>query len=115
MSNLDPEQQSPDHSGRADALIVPLNRLGRTLIALGGGKATQLGELLRAGFAVPAGFCVTTTAYARVAASAELDALLAELTTFSATDTARLAELAAAMHSAILHAPVPRDITTAIT
>ena len=75
MSNRDPEQQSPDHSVRAEALIVPLNRLDRTLIPLVGGKAAQLGELLRAGFAVPAGFCITTTAYARVAASAELDAL----------------------------------------
>src|SRR5215212_8178525 len=115
MNNLDPEQQSPDHAVRAAALIVPLNPLDRTLIPLVGGKAAQLGELLRAGFAVPAGFCITTTAYVRVAASAELETLLSALSTISATDTARLGELATAVHSAILQAPVPSDVTAAIT
>ena len=35
--------------------------------ALAGGKAVNLAELLRAGFAVPDGFCVGTPAYAQAA------------------------------------------------
>src|SRR5215213_9198662 len=104
MSNPNPEQQPPDHSVRAEALTVPLNRLDRSLIPLVGGKAAQLGELIRAGFAVPAGFCVTTTAYARIAASAELETLLSALSTVAPTDTARQTELAAAVRTAILQA-----------
>jgi hypothetical protein len=115
MSNHKPAYRPPDHMASPDALVMPLDTLNRTLLPLVGGKAAQLGELIRAGFAVPTGFCVTTTAYARVAASAELDALLGGLSTVPPTDTARQAELAAALRTAILHAPVPRDITSAIT
>ena len=35
-------------------------------VALVGGKAVGLGELMRAGLPVPAGFAVTTDAYRRV-------------------------------------------------
>src|SRR5690242_5383477 len=113
MSNDDSEQQPRDRAAQTDALVLPLERLDRSLIPVVGGKAAQLSELIRAGFAVPAGFCVTTTAYAHVSASAELDALLAELSAVPPTDTARQAELAAAVRAAILQTPVPSDIRSA--
>ncbi len=108
------EQQQPHQALNDDALVLPLDRLDRTLLPLVGGKAAQLGELIRAGFTVPDGFCVTTTAYANVSTSAELDALLSRLRAVPPTDTARQAALAAAARMAILHAPVPSDITAAI-
>jgi pyruvate,water dikinase len=114
MSTDGSEQQPRDQVAHTDALVLPLERLDRSLISVGGGKAAQLGELIRASFAVPAGFCVTTTACARVSASAELDALLAELSAVPPTDTTRQAELAAAVRTAILQTPVPSDITSAI-
>jgi len=114
MSRHEGAQQSPDQSVHGDALILPLDTLDRTLLPVVGGKAAQLGELIRAGFAVPAGFCITTTAYARVSASAGLDALLAELSAVPPTDTARQAALAAAVRAAILQAPLLNDITSAI-
>src|SRR5437867_9034867 len=114
MSGHEPPQQPSDQSMHIDALVVPLNRLDRSLLLLCGGKAAQLGELMRAGFAVSAGFCVTTMAYARVSASAGLDALLAALSAVQPTDTARQAELAAALRTAILQTPVPSDITSAV-
>ncbi|HEU5098099.1 MAG TPA: PEP/pyruvate-binding domain-containing protein, partial [Roseiflexaceae bacterium] len=98
----------------ADALVLSLGELDRSLLPLVGGKAAQLGELIHAGFAVPAGFCVTTTAYARVSASAEIDGLLAELSTIAPTETARLAELATAVRAAITQAPVASNIAPAI-
>jgi rifampicin phosphotransferase len=108
MSSRGPTHQPRD---QADTLVIPLDRLDRNLLPLVGGKAAQLGELIRAGFAVPTGFCVTTTVYARVSASAGLDALLAELSAVPPTDTARQVALAAAMRSAILQTPIPGDIT----
>jgi phosphohistidine swiveling domain-containing protein len=114
MSNREPEAQPVDQSVRSEALIVPLGRLDRSLLPTAGGKAAQLGELIRAGFTVPAGFCITTMAYARISAAVGLDALLAELSSIPPTDTARQAELAAAVRTAILRTPVPSDITSAI-
>lgn len=42
---------------------VPLGSVGRDDVATAGGKGANLGELIRAGFQVPAGFVVTTDAY----------------------------------------------------
>jgi phosphoenolpyruvate synthase/pyruvate phosphate dikinase len=113
MSKDDLEHQPRDPAVHTDGLVLPLERLDRSLLPMVGGKAAQLGELIRAGFAVPAGFCVTTTAYAQISAAAGLDALLAELSSVPPTDTARQAELAAAVRTAILQTPVPSDITSA--
>ena len=44
-------------------LVVPLQTLLRVDIERAGGKAANLGELVRAGFPVPVGFVVTTAAY----------------------------------------------------
>ncbi len=44
-------------------MIVPLAGVGRADLAAVGGKAANLGELVRAGFGVPPGFVVTTDAY----------------------------------------------------
>src|SRR5947207_1229762 len=97
ISNHEPQQELRDQSVHPDALVLPLDRLDRTLLPVVGGKAAQLGELMRAGFAVPTGFCVTTMAYARISAAAGLDALLGELSTVPPTDTARQAQLASAV------------------
>lgn len=42
---------------------IPLGLLSRADVAVAGGKGANLGELLRAGYAVPPGFVVTTGAY----------------------------------------------------
>ena len=47
--------------------VLDLREIDRTQIALVGGKAANLGELSRLdGIRVPAGFCVTTNAFARI-------------------------------------------------
>jgi len=80
-------------------LILDLACLGPQLLPVVGGKAANLGELIRAGFAVPPGFCLTTAAYQQVAA---FDA--------GAPD-AGYAERARA---AILAAPVPAAVAEAV-
>ena len=56
MSKDDSEHQPRDRAVHTDELVLPLERLDRSLLAVVGGKAAHLGELIRAGFAVPAGF-----------------------------------------------------------
>jgi pyruvate,water dikinase len=74
-----------------------------------GGKGANLGELMRAGFPVPPGFCITTAAYAEAAAGANLAPLLAEL---AATDSATAAgharsrDLATALRERLLGAVI---------
>src|ERR687893_348952 len=91
-------------------LVLPFADLDRAALPVAGGKAANLGELMRAGLPVPPGFCVTTAAYARIAGGAGLDATLDELATTPADDLTGLAELAAAARAALLAAPVPPDV-----
>ncbi|MGH8934031.1 MAG: PEP/pyruvate-binding domain-containing protein, partial [Egibacteraceae bacterium] len=80
----------------ADALIVPLRELDRGAIEVAGGKAANLGELLRAGFPVPDGFCVTTAAYALAAEGISVDD-------------------AAAAREELMAAPIPAAVVEAVS
>jgi hypothetical protein len=71
-----------------------------------GGKAANLAALLAAGFAVPAGFCVATPAYARAAAAAGLDQVLD-----ATPDTRAIGERA---RIALRAGPVPADVAAAV-
>ena len=93
---------------------VPFAELDRAALPFVGGKGANLGELTRAGFPVPAGFCVTTAAYDLVAGDANLEPILAALTETRPDDTTRLSELAAAARAALLEAPIPEDLSRAI-
>lgn len=44
----------PDAEEDAVSLVLPLSDLDRTMLPVVGGKAANLGELIRAGFSVPA-------------------------------------------------------------
>ena len=95
-------------------LILPFSAIDRGALAEAGGKAANLGELVRAGFPVPAGFCVTTAAYDLVAADAGLEPTLAALAGTRPDDTARLAELAAEARSSLSDASVPEVLEQTI-
>jgi rifampicin phosphotransferase len=95
-------------------LILPFTAIDRGALAVAGGKAANLGELVRAGFPVPAGFCVTTAAYELVAADAGLGLTLAALAGTQPEDTERLAELAKEARSHLSDAIVPDFIGQAI-
>ena len=68
-------------------LALDLAEIDASMLPVVGGKAANLGELIRAGFPVPSGICVTTHAYAQVAAGAAID--------FNAPDRAAARLLAA--------------------
>ena len=89
------------HSGKA-RLTLPFDDIDRTALSTAGGKAANLGELMRAGLPVPPGFCVTTAAYEVVAEEAGLGPILDALGETRSDDTTRLAELAAAAREGLL-------------
>ena len=83
--------------------------------AVAGGKGASLGELARAGIAVPAGFVVTAGAFA--AAMAAIDpsgALRADLSALPADDPAAIAAAAARLRALVTGAPLPDDVYAAI-
>ncbi|GAA1998108.1 PEP/pyruvate-binding domain-containing protein [Microbacterium pumilum] len=82
------------------ALVLDLAHLSAGDIAAVGGKAANLGELIRAGFDVPPGFCITTEAYRRAVRGTTIEA-------GTGTD-------AAAARAAVLDAPFPEPVATAV-
>ena len=60
-------------------LILQLDSPQATELSLTGGKARGLARLIQAGFRVPPGYVVTTAAYVKFSAQADLAPLLAEL------------------------------------
>jgi phosphohistidine swiveling domain-containing protein len=97
---------SPDTS-----LIVPLASLDRTRLALAGGKAANLGELIRAGFPVPDGVCLTTEGYERAVEEAGLASEIARL---GSNPGASEREIAAAIGERLRTAPVPQRVRAAL-
>ncbi|MEV4099747.1 PEP/pyruvate-binding domain-containing protein [Nonomuraea sp. NPDC049649] len=86
-------------------MVLDLSEVHGGMLAEAGGKAANLGELIRAGLPVPPGWVVTTDAYRRVAAQAGLEELIAE-----GGDG-----LAARARERLLATRIPPDIAHAIT
>jgi phosphoenolpyruvate synthase/pyruvate phosphate dikinase len=79
-----------------------------------GGKAASLGELARAGVAVPPGFAITTEAFTAAMAALDADgALRAGIEALSA-DVAEIARVAARFRALVADAPLPAEVAAAI-
>jgi len=98
----------------AAPLVLEFGAIGDDALAVVGGKAANLGVLTRAGLSVPPGVCVTTDAYRQVAAGASVSDILDAIASTPATDTARLAMLAANARAALMAAPVPGSVADAV-
>jgi pyruvate, water dikinase len=84
--------------------------------ALVGGKGASLGELARAGIAVPPGFVVTVDGFAAAMAAVDASgALRAQLEALGTGDPALLARACAALRARILEAALPPSVADAIT
>ena len=104
----------PDRHGPEDQLVIGLELVGKELLAEAGGKAANLGELLRAGLPVPAGFCVTTKAYREAMATAGLEQVHRGIAATAPDDLSALARLAATARGLAMGAVVPAEIADAI-
>src|SRR5256884_2250168 len=119
-NNMSLPQQEQKYQAQQSSrdFVLPFSALHRDMLALVGGKAANLGELTNAKLPVPPGFCVTTPAYALVAADAGLQSVLDTHATSQAGeggDAQRLTEMAQAAGHCILAATIPTEIADAIT
>ncbi|MDQ0827441.1 phosphohistidine swiveling domain-containing protein [Arthrobacter sp. B2I5] len=117
-------------TGTDAGLVLDLRRLNAGMLALAGGKAANLGELLSAGLPVPEGFCLTTDAYRQAVgvagslppALAAVYAALSDPAPAARRDAAQtgaaeppdIAGLAGAARAAIRAIPLPPAVSRAV-
>src|SRR4051812_28022217 len=98
---------------RAD-LVLPFSALGLGSLRVAGGKAMNLGELTRASFPVPPGFCITTAAYELAAEGSDIGSVIEELAAAPPDGADQLEALAKRARDATLRAPVPPEVARAV-
>ncbi|MDI1477501.1 PEP/pyruvate-binding domain-containing protein [Polyangium sp. y55x31] len=96
-----------------EGTVLPLSALDRSSLPIAGGKAANLGEMLRAGVPVPPGFVLTTSAFRAAAKAANIGPQLEELAKAEPSDRACLAALAAEIRAALSSVTVPEAIAEA--
>lgn len=99
-----------------DTLILNLEEIDQSRIALVGGKGANLGELARIdGVHVPPGFCVTTTAFRRIVVAApSLADHLDRLSRLALDDREAIRTQSAAMRAIIAEIAIPGDLAEAV-
>jgi phosphoenolpyruvate synthase/pyruvate phosphate dikinase len=81
-----------------------------------GGKGANLGELCKAGFPVPEGFCITTRAYLDfIQSGREMDSLLDELNCLNPDDLDGLREMGRRIRDHLTRLEIPGEIKNAVT
>jgi pyruvate,water dikinase len=98
----------------SDPHVVWLDDAGRASVEVLGGKFGSLAEMTRSGFAVPAGFGVTTEAYRRFMAHGGLEAAAEEARAVDVDDLVAVEAASARMTAAIEAADLPADVEAAI-
>ena len=90
---------------------IPFSQLEKNDIPTAGGKGANLGEMTNAGFPVPDGFVLTTTAYDAFVHENELQEQIIELASkASSTDPQSSADASKAIQKLFLTADMPDDI-----
>jgi len=92
-----------------------LNEIGTQDQDWAGDKAVVLGELMRAGFAVPRGYCIGASAYRETFAANGLNAkIIAHLSEIEMTDPAQLEQAATEIRGWIENVPLSSEIENEI-
>src|SRR5271156_6276249 len=96
--------------------VLGLEEIGKTQVALAGGKGANLGELSRIeGIRGPAGFCVTTDAFRRIMTTAPgMDDPLDRLSRRDPEDRHAIRPLSAEIRRPLEGIPIPDDLAAAI-
>ncbi len=96
-------------------LILPFTGIRAADLPKVGGKGANLGELAHAGFPVPPGFCLTTTAFQSfMDACPDPEALYAMLETPGSGEIEALRQAGARIRSTLLAVPVPPAVAAAV-
>ncbi|MBN2909565.1 phosphoenolpyruvate synthase [Polycladomyces sp. WAk] len=95
--------------------ILFFEQVDRSSLRYVGGKGANLGELSKAGFPVPGGFCVTTYAYQDfIATSPEMDTLLNELNELDPNDLTQLRKLGERIRTHLQQLEIPARLRNEI-
>ncbi|SFJ71761.1 rifamycin-inactivating phosphotransferase [Thermoflavimicrobium dichotomicum] len=97
------------------AHVLFFNEVDRSSLPYVGGKGANLGELRKAGFPVPEGFCVTTYAYQDlIATSPEMESLLNELNAMDPGDLNQLRKLGESIRTHLQQLEIPAQMKNEI-
>src|SRR4051812_33485050 len=98
-------------------MLLGLDEIDASQVALAGGKGAQLGELSRIeGLSVPPGFCVTTDAFRRIIEEApSIDERLDRLSRLSPDDRDGIRTLSAEIRHVLEGIAIPGDLAAEIT
>ncbi len=88
------------------SFLKPLEQIQLTDLNIAGDKAVYLGELIRAGFAAPRGFCLTSAAYRETIAHPLNEKIAARLASTEMDDPVDLETATDEIREWILHAPL---------
>ncbi len=96
--------------------ILQFHEIGKTSLALVGGKAANLGELSKIeGIKVPDGFCITTNVYkAIIDGNEEFNSMLDQLTALKADDRKDINAISKKIRMLIERTPIPEGTTKEI-
>ncbi|HEY4307107.1 MAG TPA: rifamycin-inactivating phosphotransferase [Gemmatimonadaceae bacterium] len=102
---------------RTTRYVLHFEEIDQTQTALVGGKGANLGELSHVeGIRVPAGFCVTASAFRRIVADASsLDEQLDHLSQVNAQDQQTIRTVSAELRRTIEAITIPNDLASEIT
>ncbi|MFA5536589.1 MAG: phosphoenolpyruvate synthase [Bacillota bacterium] len=91
--------------------VLGFNEVDKTSLPYVGGKGANLGEMIKAGFPVPQGFCVTTLAYRTfVQQSPRIKAFIDQLGHIKLNDLENIRKLGLSIREHLKSMPIPDDI-----
>ena len=100
---------------QTNALILSFSDIDARDLDLVGGKGANLGEMSKAGFPVPPGFCVTTSAFEEFIATApDSDAIYALLDTVNIDDIDSVREIGEHVRQTLLEVPMLEKIAETV-
>ncbi|MDD7794100.1 phosphoenolpyruvate synthase [Clostridium sp. 'White wine YQ'] len=95
--------------------VLKFNEIDKSSLPYVGGKGANLGEMTKAGFPVPQGFCVTTLAYKNfIETSKEMRKLFDLLDTLEYTQLEKISELGKVIRNHIQTIIMPQNIKSSI-
>ena len=98
-----------------DKYVLNFNEIDKSDLLYVGGKGANLGEMTKAGFPVPQGFCVTTKAYRNfLKTRVEMDELFNLLDQVSYDDLEKIRLLGHRLREELGSLTMPEDIKTSI-
>ena len=98
-----------------EAIVYPFSAITAVNLPEVGGKGANLGEMTHAGFPVPPGFCVTTSAFRQfMAHCADVDDLYTALNSLTTDDLERAREVGRWVRESLTAVAIPPPIAAAV-